>query len=836
MLGWFRRHAKILMVVLGSAAMAIFGLGPVFDELARGGGRGATGENEIVATWNGGNIKRSDLDLWERGHYQAQRFLRDVRLAAEEKKGDRITSLATPIPMLQDQMGPQAVDEQLVSKFLLSERAKTEGIIVSDGMVDDYIALTSGEAGFSNRDLEAINKEANSYCSLQAVKEHLKFELLATQMQRLAETGLPMVPSPTEAMELYSRTSEQVDCEVLPISVEKFYDQVNSDISTSEMKKVYDEGKYDFPDPTGEKPGFKIGRKVKVQYFKADYQTFLTNEKNKLTDAEVQKEYDRLVEEKSSIVMEPVKIEDDSITIPGAPPAGGNTPTDVDTPPPAEGDTPEPPPTPEGGTSETTTESPDLTPLLEEKPATPGTPVELPGTPAGEVTPESGTVPTPSTPPATEGDQSLKITKSKFQFVSTGRQEATDETAQVTEPVAGTQVETPVAEVQLPPVATPTTTEGVQQTPTTESSTPPVTPGTPETTQDGDETATPTTTQEPEIGGISNIMDDLADTEAKEQKPKPLSEVVDEVKNSMCQEKARKAMNDALMRAINPVEVYYQSIVRWEHEGSKEGDEPPMFDAEAIAKEHGLTVVETDLVDDLELLSDPIGSLGVPQRVSIGGRVQNRIVAVGQMIFNQFGEIKPYETQTVNDIWGSQSSYVFWLTEKADTRVPEFKEVEEEVKKFIKQSKAFDLAMEEAKSKQKQVNDKRTETMGNIFGEQAVVTGGFSWFTTFGEARYSMPNGVTSPGEEFMSTAFGLAKLEAGVAPNATKDTIYVIQAIEPARNVSESGYDFLSNQYFKYKRIPNEAFQVGQRYTRDLSLTWNEELQKQMNFKFLDR
>ena len=89
MLGWFRRHAKILMVVLGSAAMAIFGLGPVFDELAqRGSGRDLR-ESQIVATWSGGKVTRVDLDKWQRGHWQAQRFLMGLNEAAINKKAMR---------------------------------------------------------------------------------------------------------------------------------------------------------------------------------------------------------------------------------------------------------------------------------------------------------------------------------------------------------------------------------------------------------------------------------------------------------------------------------------------------------------------------------------------------------------------------------------------------------------------------------------------------------------------------------------------------------------------------------------------------------------------------
>ena len=87
-----------------------------------------------------------------------------------------------------------------------------------------------------------------------------------------------------------------------------------------------------------------------------------------------------------------------------------------------------------------------------------------------------------------------------------------------------------------------------------------------------------------------------------------------------------------------------------------------------------------------------------------------------------------------------------------------------------------------------------------------------------------------------MKTAFSLAKLEAGVAANAPKDVIYVIQATEPSRAMSEAGHDFLANQYFKYKRIPSETHQVSQRYMRELGLEFNQEVQDELGFKFIDR
>ena len=102
MLAWFRRHAKVLMVVLGSAAMAIFGLGPVFDQLASQNQQGDDGRSEVLFTWKGGDITRANLDQITRTHYQTQRFLAKLTSAAIAEKGDEFNSFAVPISAIPD--------------------------------------------------------------------------------------------------------------------------------------------------------------------------------------------------------------------------------------------------------------------------------------------------------------------------------------------------------------------------------------------------------------------------------------------------------------------------------------------------------------------------------------------------------------------------------------------------------------------------------------------------------------------------------------------------------------------------------------------------------------
>ena len=351
---------------------------------------------------------------------------------------------------------------------------------------------------------------------------------------------------------------------------------------------------------------------------------------------------------------------------------------------------------------------------------------------------------------------------------------------------------------------------------------------------------TPAADQEEDLGGIGDIMEDAPGTTESEvednRKPKPLVDVADAVKRSMCEVAARKTMEESLTKASVILTDHFHKMIRWEEYDKKKGDPPAALDFEALATKYGLVFSETGMVDDVEVLDDPIGALGVPMNVRSNGRRRQTVVPVGQMVFNDFGNIRLFDAKTVNDLWGSQNSFLFWVEEKADTRVPEFEECQEEVKKFLNQKKAFELAMAEAETMKKKVNDVRNKTLAEVFGDRAVPTGTFTWFTNFGSARYGVPSGVKAAGEDFMQTAFSLAKLEAGVAANASKDVIYVVQAIKPSRATSEAGHDFLANQYFKYKRIPSEAFQVGQRYLRELSLDFNQNLQDEMGFKFIDR
>ena len=788
MLGWFRRHAKILMVVLGSSAMAIFGLGPVFDRLAQPGGLSGGPEQEVIATWKGGEITRDMLDQLRQRHYQTRRFIGGVQQAAFKIKGDQYRSLAAPVSPIQDGQKEQ-VDDQLITRFLMAERAKAEGVVASDGMVDDYIAMLSGEAGLTNRDLENINRvENNNYCSLRAVKEHLKLELLYNQMTNFSLMAIPMFPSTTEAIELHARTKNQIECEVLAVDVEEYLAKVTDTPPASELRKLYEAGKHEFPDPRGEKPGFKVRRKVNVQYFEANYQTYLQNEMNKLTDEEIQAEYDRLVEEKSPLVTEIVE-PDDSIEINSPPPMkegeeGGDAPSDVDAPP---GDVDAPPAGEEaiGGNEEA---------------------------PAKNDGSESSQGSESSEGEAGGEKQSLSVKEHKYQFVSTANQEnegASSESAQ------SESSEAPAAEQDAP-----------------------------EQSGDGEqgETNEQASDGTPEVGGIAGIEEAVANQEsAAEQEPerkvKPLKDVLEDVKKSMVEASVNAAMEKALTKASVMVQDHFEKQLRYEFDQERgKGEEPAPLDVAKLATDYNLVSHETGAVDYTELVESTIGSVRLFTQSIVQGRQIPRLVPVADMIFDDFSELRSYDSKTANDNWGSKNNYLYWISEKSESRIPEYSECEEEVIKFWKKQKAYEMALAEADSIKQKVNEARVKKMSELYFERVFSTGAFSWFNNFGRVALSQPTGVTNAGDQFMQTAFSLEKMEAGIAPNQSRDKIYVIQSSTGPQAMAEIGQDYLQNQLFKFKTVPADIRQVSQWYGRELNMDWSEEFVKDMDLKYVNR
>ena len=255
----------------------------------------------MAATSLGKQLDKSYSD-----HHQTRKFLNELRNLGMEKRGEEFVNLVTPIePMMNGDQ--EEIDDQLIKRRLLAEQAESEGLLVSDSMIDQYLFGTYGVLdgdGMSTRDLELLNRRVNNgQISMAAVRRQLKTELLYQKMNMLSRAGIPRVPNPSESIQHYAKMTQKMEGEIFPVSIKDYIDE-SAMPSQTEIRSLYDEGKYDLKDPTGEQPGFKLPRRVKMQYFVGSYQDFLDKATADLSDEEIQAKYDELVAQESDLVME----------------------------------------------------------------------------------------------------------------------------------------------------------------------------------------------------------------------------------------------------------------------------------------------------------------------------------------------------------------------------------------------------------------------------------------------------------------------------------------------------------------------------------------------------
>ena len=787
-LRWFRKHATWMLIIFGVVLMAIFGLGPVFDSMAQGFQNSATaGDDPVIIKYRGGEITRSKLDELQLNHHSTNRFIRALLEEADKqckKDGVQLTPLAQPVQPLGRSNNQDAVDEQMLVRKLLAERAEDEGVVVSDGMVDDYLALLANPIEFSKTDWKNINKLANLRMPMKSIKEHLRLELKAMQMQRYTSVGIPLNPVPTEAVELYSQANDRIECEVVPVSVEDYVSKVTETPSESELKALFEEGKYDYEDGRMQTPGFKVPRKVNVQYFVADMKTFLQNEKSKLTDAEVAAEYEKLVAAEDPIVIEITQEKE---------PAGFDLNFDDEADPKekeaAEGDKADP--------AKSMPSTPAVT-LPDETPAESGSDPQAVPTEGAEVqgtevqgtevqgTEVQGTEVQGTEVPETAPDQSLNVRRTKNQFVTLTAQEEEEASS---EPAASQE----------------------------------------DSAKQGDD-----------VGGIGDLeLSDgsagpQSDKDNKKSRIKPLTEVADQIRDRLARSSAFKSKTEAAKRASLVMQRYQNEVLRWETSRDKDKTKAPEKpDFQALADENGLAFAETGLVDPFELRETAIGKVNFLVQVrSPQGPIQNDFQAVSNKIFLDFDRVDELIPQDVNDLI-TGNSYIYWMSEKQDVTIAEFSDAKDKVTDYWKHQKAIELAEKAAADMAEKANS-AAEKLTALYPETAAPTGEFTWFRPGrgATATFGMPFGVDQPGDAFMQTAFSLENGKTGFAANESRDTIFVIQRITDGGSLFDLGEEFLDKQYFRFKRVPTDVMGAAQHYAQELEYDWRDEFVKSMELK----
>jgi hypothetical protein len=561
--------------------------------------------------------------------------------------------------------------------------------------------------------------------------------------------------------------------------VSQFIDDVTDEPSNASLRSLYNDGKSQYPDPTGEKPGFKIGRRLVAQYFIADYDTFMQNEINKLSDAEVEAEYDRLVAAEDDLVMEVIPEEEsDDIVVPDAP-------------------------------------------ADEAKPDAEGQSINIGRMKNRRVSLQ------PQDEEAGEASDVEKVVEDTISDATTEVSEASTDSSETDAGETGASEAEAGAEPSSEPEESAVSTEPQNAEDKSDSDAD-------EATNDSDEAGdeeskTDETQEEDSIGPL------LTDTPKLKKRAKPLREVADAIKRQLVADDTKAAIDAALVEASSQVSNFRGAYMNWKvarESGSK--DEMPVFDYKGIAESLNLIANETPVVDDEGLEQEPLGKVMTLINVaSRGGQYQPQAVTVANYIFNSFEQMDEFESQTVQD-FQTRSQYIFWLSDKREPKIPSFDECRDEIIAFWKQRQAFSLSEAEANRLAESISEKRDRKLSEEYPDRTVKTGEFTWFSNYGRPAISSVIGVSNPGDDFMSTAFGLGELEADTCSNSSRDTVYVIQRISADQPIDEVATDYMENQFFKFKQIPTQVRDTANWYGNQMNLDWNGEFVEEMGLEYV--
>ncbi len=813
---WFRKHSQFFIVVFGVVLMAIFGLGSVMSSLNPADFAGGTEvENPVIAEWAGGELTNQELYRMRRAHFASQRLVRNVyKYAVDQNGGNQFQPSAQILPPI-DPGAANPTDAlynaEVLNRFLMAEQAKAEGFIVDEDMAYQYVLQFAGEAGLSRDQLKQLNREVNNEFPLTAVIRHLQTELLWQQMENMATSGFAFalagnVPyrfsavSPTEAMELYARVNRKIECRVLPVSVEEYLSKVGEP-TDSDLKPIFEEGRYQYARLNFEEPGFKQPPKAKIQYFIAEMETFLQNEMAKLSDEEVQAEYDRLVEEEDNLVMQLVP-QNDEAKADGATDGEGlddaASANDEDSVP---------------------VEQDDPAPAMEDDDPAPALIDDESNTNASE---ESGNEAesNPETDDNDGEDSDEDSTSGGYTSLKLQAEEATSDSSQEPDEESGKDSgdsDKSTGESQQDDASTTEGSESTQE----------------QSDESGASDATSTEEESPEVADTDTeqVDDPVIEDEKPQREPKPIQDVAEDIRRRLSTEAAREALDKVVDAIDDELRKFQKKRSSWEFEKEREKDTelemPVPPDYKALADQYGVQFLETGLVDVNEVQKEKIGEVA---RIDFVNQ-RPMPVNIANEIFTQLEATSLYQHRSADDFRNS-SKVIYWLSEKVKQKVPTFEEARDSVVKYWKHNQSIELALKNASEIADQLKASGT-TLADKYPEKSKDTGAFSWFSTFGRFGYGSPVGVVDAGEDFMKSAFSLESGGLTTALNGARDTAYVIQMTkEPDTSLEEVGTEYLEKKFFLTNRIPQEVIQAKAEYRIEENGKWLTDLLEKMDVK----
>ena len=273
----FRRNQRLALAALAIMAMVAFFILPPF--LQMGGGLAGSRQDPVVVSWQGGELRESGLERAVAMRSVLNRFLFESAAAAGRDPS---------------QIGLFPNDERsVVRSTLLAREAAAQGIVVSDGSINDFLGQWTSNLVRPEQFSQIIDRLR---LGPMGVSQHDLFDALRTamaaqSMQMLFQSGFIGDP-PGWRWDYFRRLEQEATVETVPVVVETLAADVPAP-SEQTLRTFFDRYKEDLPAPRSAAPGFREPHRAKYEYLVARKERFEAEAAKEVTDGQVAEYYEK---------------------------------------------------------------------------------------------------------------------------------------------------------------------------------------------------------------------------------------------------------------------------------------------------------------------------------------------------------------------------------------------------------------------------------------------------------------------------------------------------------------------------------------------------------------
>jgi hypothetical protein len=712
---YFRKHTKAFMATAAVLCMFIFVIG---SGLKTGSGTQGGGPNEagMVATWNGGSLDQGQLRILVQHRVITDSFLKAMFVEGGGRSFEYDFPRNIPFLFLPDQRNNDDIDRDVVTREVLASLASQAGMTVSDGLINHYI----DEIGLKKVSPQQV-EQILSHIGTQNARQNeaiifatLRKLLLANFYSEMFDDQSKVI-LPQERWDDWKKVNERISLDVAELPREKFISQV-PEPNDAQLQGFFND--YKNVDPTERvrviggqeltlpEPAFAEPHRVRLQYLKGSLVERAEKLEPTVTEDEIKAYYEKNKETDFVKLPSFDDMKDKSPETPKTEPSN-STPPAADNKP-AAGATPATSETPSAPDSKAATPASDAKPAESTTPPAPATPSATPQTPA------------PSSPPA----EKAAPTDAKEQPKQSSATERRS-------PFRLVALQTPAEEQPKADATPPAAAASAAAAPDAKAAAPDAKEAKP------------------------------AETKAEEKKEpateyEPLDKVRDDIRKKLAAEKAEAELEKTFSQATAELQSEYNDYgfkVAQAEDAKQELPKPParLADLKWLADKYKLTYEKTAPLTLLELRETPLGH---------AFDTNTQRISVTQAAFTTLKLFEPFQAKEM-----AGDRYLVLKTDDMPRRVPEFKDVREQVVKAWKAQQAAKFAEQEAKKLAAEA-EKASQPFDQFFTEKGykpIKTELFSAMSyplgreSFGTPpQLSQVPELTSIGPDFMDAALSL--------------------------------------------------------------------------------